>query len=375
MTSRQRVMAAINHQEPDRVPVDLNGTIVTSLTRVAYENLRAHLGLAPDPAPEISHGPMDTVRAADDLLERYGADTRAVALRSPARSKERRMPDGTYYDEYGHRWKRASYYWDVIEHPLAGKSIGDLASALWPDEADEGRYAGLAEEAARLAAGDKAVVFDIPGLGPFEGACFLRGHGDFCADLYEDPRFAEALLDKVTDSCIRFWDEILSRVGPYVDVVAQGDDVGMQNAPFMSVDMYRRFVKPRKKRLFDFIKTKTRAKIFYHSCGSVYDYIPEFIDEGIDILNPIQRSAAKMDIAVLKRDFGSALCFWGGGIDVQSQLPYLTPSKIRDEVHRTIDILAPGGGFVFFPSHNIQPDVSPDRIDALFQAVGEAGGY
>lgn len=375
MTSRERVVAAINHKEPDRVPIDLNGTIVTSLTRTAYAALRDYLRMPPDAAPRISHGPMDTVRAAEDLLERYGADTRPLALRPPSRTAERPMPDGTYYDEYGHRWRRASYYWDVVEHPLAGKGLEDLAATPWPDEADEGRYAGMEEEARSLAAGDRCVVFDIPGLGPFEGACFLRGHGDFCADLYGDPAFAEALLDKVTDSCIRFWDEILRRAGPYVDVVAQGDDVGMQNAPFMSTDMYRRFIKPRKKRLFDFIKSKTGAKIFYHSCGSVYDYIPDFIEEGVDILNPIQRSAAKMDIAALKREFGKELCFWGGGIDVQSQLPYLSPSEIRDEVRRTIDILAPGGGFVFFPSHNIQPDVSPDRIDALFSAAREYGVY
>ena len=143
----------------------------------------------------------------------------------------------------------------------------------------------------------------------------------------------------------------------------------------MSVDMYRKFVKPRKKRMFDFIHSRTKAKLFYHSCGSVYDYIPDFIEEGVDILNPIQRSAAKMDIAVLKKEFGKDLAFWGGGIDVQQQLPFLSLEEIEDEVKRTIDIMAPGGGYVFFPSHNIQADVSADRIDRVFRSVMKYRNY
>lgn len=375
MTSKERVKVAIQHKQPDRVPIDLNGTIVTSLTRVAYENLRDYLGMPKDASPVVTHGPMDTIAAAEDLRALYGVDTSSIRLRAPARSKERPMPDGSYYDEYGHRWRKASYYWDVIEHPLAGKGIEELGRISWPDERDEGRYAGMEAEAKALSAGGKCVVFDIPGLGPFEGACFLQGHDNFCVNLYADPVYAEALLDKVTDSIILFWDEILKRVGPYVDVVAQGDDVGMQNSPFMSPEMYRRFIKPRQKRMWDFIHSKTKAKIFYHSCGSVYDYIPDFIDAGVDILNPIQRSAAKMDIRVLKREFGSELVFWGGCIDVQQQLPYLSPVEIRDEVARAFEVMMPGGGFVFFASHNIQPDVSPDRIDALFRAAMEWGKY
>jgi uroporphyrinogen decarboxylase len=139
--------------------------------------------------------------------------------------------------------------------------------------------------------------------------------------------------------------------------------------------MYRKFVKPRHKRLFDFIHSKTDAKIFYHSCGSVYDLIPDFIEEGVDILNPVQRSAAKMDITRLKKEFGSEICFWGGGIDVQQQLPFLTPDEIEDEVKHTLDILGPGGGFVFFPSHNIQADVTPERIDRMYRTVLQCRDY
>jgi uroporphyrinogen decarboxylase len=374
MTSRQRICESLGHREPDRLPVDLNSTIVTSLTRVAYENLRAFLGMPPDTAIEVSHFAMDTVRAKDDLLEHYGIDTRAVGMGVPFGWREERAADGTLYDEYRIRWRKASWYWDVVEYPLADKEMKDLDGAQWPDEHDPGRYQGMRERVRQLTrAGDTCRVVDIPGLGPFEGGCFLRGHANFCADFYENPAYAEAVMDKVTDSMILFWGHILDEVGDSVEVVAQGDDVGMQENTYISPAMYRRYVKPRKKRLFDFIHSRTKAKIFYHSCGSVYDLVPDFIEEGVDILNPIQRSAAKMDIRRLKREFGKDLCFWGGGIDVQSQLPFMSVAQIEDTVKQTIDIMAPGGGFVFFPSHNIQADVSPERIDAVFRTAREYG--
>ena len=216
---------------------------------------------------------------------------------------------------------------------------------------------------------DTCIVADIPGLGPFEGGCFLRGHANFCMDFYTNPSYAEAVMDKVTDSMIRFWGHILDEIGDYIQIAAQGDDVGMQQNTYISPEMYRKYVKPRKTRLFDFIKSKTDAKIFYHSCGSVYDLVPDFIEEGVDILNPVQRSAAKMDIRKLKSEFGKDISFWGGGIDVQQQLPFFSPDEIEEVVKETLDIMAPGGGFIFFPSHNIQADVSPDRIDRMYRTV------
>jgi uroporphyrinogen decarboxylase len=161
LTPRERVIASVSHEEPDKIPIDLNGTMVTSLTRIAYMNLRRFLGLT---------------------------------------------PDGTIYDEYHIRWRKASYYYDVIEHPLADKAISDLKQNPWPDEHDSGRYDGLREEARELyEKTDKCIIADIPGLGPFEGGCFLRGHANFCMDLYIEPVYAEAVLDKVTDSMILFW--------------------------------------------------------------------------------------------------------------------------------------------------------------------------
>lgn len=376
MTSRERLLCALDHKEPDKVPLDLNGTIVTSLTRIAYQKLREHLGFDPDPEPEVSHFAMDTVRARQDLIEHYEVDTASAAMRTPFGFQMEFQEDGTVYDEYNLRWKQTSFYYDVVEHPLASAAVEELDNAVWPKEDDPGRYRGLRDDIEALCdRSDACIVADIPGLGPFEGGCFLRGHAEFCTDLYADPAFAEALLDKVTDSMIRFWDNILSEIGDLIDVAAQGDDVGMQTSTYISPEMYRRFVKPRQKRLFEFIRSKTKAKIFYHSCGSVYDFIPDFIEMGVDVLNPVQRSAAKMEIGRLKREFGSDIAFWGGGIDVQQQLPYASTSEIADIVKETMDIMAPGGGFVFFPTHNIQADVSPDRIDAMFEAVRRYRDY
>jgi uroporphyrinogen decarboxylase len=370
MTSRERVWRALNHEEPDKVPLDLNGTCCTALTGAAYSSLRDYLGLPPDPKPSISSQVMISVRARDDLLLRYEIDTRTVHLRAPLASKGRALPDRSFYDEYGIRWRPASFYYDAVEYPLAHATTNDLATAVWPDPYDPGRVAGLREEARRLyEATSYCLVADMPAFGPFEGSCLVRGYEQFCVDLFTDPMFADALLDRFTELAIAFYEVLLREVGPYVQVVALGDDVGMQTGPFISPALYRRFVKPRHKRIFDYIHAHTTAKILYHSCGSVYDLIPDFIEAGVDILNPVQRSAARMDLRRLKCEFGDEICFWGGGIDIQSQLPFYTLSQIEDEVTRTLEIMSVGGGYVFFPTHNIQADVTPDRIDCMFRAV------
>jgi uroporphyrinogen decarboxylase len=371
MNSRERVLAAVNHKEPDKVPIDLGSTEVTTITRVAYDNLREYLGMEPDPDPGNYNFVLGTLDPREDLLRRYGVDCRPVHIKGPSGFEPRMMPDGTFYDEFGLRYRQASYYYDMIERPLTGcASVQDLDKAPWPDPTDPGRVAGLREEAQDLCENtDYAIVGDIVALGPFEGACILRGHDQFCMDLYLDPTFAQALLDKVTELAIALWDVFLDAVGDCVQVVAQGDDVGMQTNLYISPEMYCRFVKPCQRRIFDFIHSRTEAKVFLHSCGSVYDVIPDFIEIGVDILNPVQPGAAKMDILKLKREFGDDICFWGGGIDVQQVLPTASLTEIEGEVKRAIEILAPGGGYVFCPSHNIQPDVTPDRIQRVYETA------
>ncbi len=371
MNHRERVVAALNHQQTDRVPIDLGSTIVTTATRIAYQNLLEHLGLPPDPEPDISHRQMDTVYPRGDLLQRYDVDARAVYLKGPWAFETRELPGDRFVDEYDLTWQKASFYYDVVERPFADlERPSDLDSVQWPDPYDPGRVAGVREDAKRLyEETDYAVVADIMCLGPFEGACFMRGYEQFCMDLYWNRDMAHAILDKITQTDIQLWDLFLQQVEPYVQVVAQGDDLGTQKATWTAPEMFRKDVKPYLKELYDFIHSKTDAKVFMHSCGSVFDLIPDLIECGVDALNPIQRSAAKMDIAQMKQQFGSELAFWGGGIDVQQVLPTATHDEIRREVDYSIETLGRGGGYVFCAAHNIQPDVSPDRIEVMYQAA------
>lgn len=370
MHPRERVMTALNHREPDKIPIDLASTTVTSITYPAYEKLRGLLGLPPV-EPRIAHVHQGVVYPDDDLLRRYEVDFRPVFMRKTPRGHvAEKLSEDEFRDEHGITWRKAGYDYAPVSCPLAGATVEDLAGIPWPDPRDPARVDGLREEARRAFENTEfAVVADIICRGPFEQAVKLRGFEQFLMDMHLDARFTEALLDKITDEIVALWDSYLDNVGEYAQVVCQGDDLGMQTGLIISPESYRKFIKPCHQRIFDFIHAKTQAKLFLHSCGGIYDIIPDLIETGVDILNPIQRSASKMDIAALKRDFGRDLCFWGGGIDVQQFLPYATPGEIEDEIKRTLDILAPGGGFVFAFTHNIQPDTSSDRVDAAYHAA------
>ncbi len=375
MNSRERVLAAINHIEPDMVPIDMGSTENTTLCRIAYINLRAHLGMVPDPAPYVISRMMDSVFPAEDILQHYGIDFRAVRPSSAFVPATVESEDG-FIDEYAIRWRKASYYYDMVEHPLANKPIEFLEHALYADPSIPERKIGLKEQARRLfEETDACVTVGHIAMGPFEVSGNLRGYENFLVDLYADPRYATALLDKNLENTIGFWETYLDEVGDYVHVVCQGDDLGTQIGPWISPTMYRKWIKPRHKALFDFIRTKTKAKIFLHSCGSVYDYIPDLIEIGVDALSPVQVSAAKMDLVSLKRDFGKDICFWGGGVDTQNVLPNASIAELKDHVKKVLEIMAPGGGFIWVPVHNIQSDISPEKIDAVYRTVLENRKY
>jgi uroporphyrinogen decarboxylase len=194
-------------------------------------------------------------------------------------------------------------------------------------------------------------------------------------DLAGDPAFATALLAKLVEAHIRRLEQILPAVEGYVQVIQVGDDLGMQDGPQLSPRLYRQVVKPWHKKLYQYIKEHTSARLFLHACGSVYAFIPDFIEMGVDILNPVQVSARDMDTKRLKQAFGKDITFWGGGCDTQKVLPFGTPAEVREEVKRRIDDLAPGGGFVFNQVHNIQAGVPPENIMAMYEAVHDFGGY
>ncbi len=370
MNSRERVLAALNHQEPDKVPIDFAGTNVSGLTRSAYEKLRQYLGLAADPNPNINHIQQDSVYPLEDVYRHYQVDFRPVTMkRAPRWMATQTLPDGGWIDEYKIRWKKGEFYYDSVEYPLADCSRDDLDRFTWPDPYDPARVEGLREQASDLYHHTNyALVADIMCRGPYEEACKLRGYDKFLMDLALDPGFAEALLDKVTEIIIGLWDVYLKAVGEFVHVACQGDDLGMQNNLIISPQMYRQFIKPCHQRIYRFIHSKTKAKVFMHTDGSVYDIIPDLIDVGVDILNPIQYNAANMGLAKLKREFGQDLCFWGGGIDVQMSLSNPV-DDIENEVRRNIETMAPGGGYIFAPTHNVQHDTPVDRIEEVYRAA------
>lgn len=372
MNSRQRVLTALSHVEPDQVPIDLGGTENSTIARLAYLKLRDHLGLPGELQPYVINRMMDAVFPQEDLLRRFGVDFRPVRPSDSWQAETREMPDDSFYDELGIRWKKAAYYYDMVEHPLQHCSLEDIISFRYPDPYAAGRVAGLREQARKLHdSTDFAIVMADIVWGPFELGCALRGYEQFCVDLVQDVRLAETLLDKNLELALGFWDAYLNEAGEYIQVVGLGDDLAMQTGPIISPKTYRKLIKPRHKQLIDMIHTKTSARIFMHCCGSVYDLLPDLIETGVEILNPVQVSAAKMDLALLKREFGDQITFWGGGVDTQQVLPYARLAEIREHVRRAFDILAPGGGFVFAPVHNIQADIAPERVLAVYEAALE----
>ena len=209
----------------------------------------------------------------------------------------------------------------------------------------------------------------------FQAGQFLRGWTEFLLDLASNPTFAEALMERLADSHIRAFDRYAVTVGKYIDVIQVNDDLGMQDAMFISPDTYRKHVKPYHAKLYKYIKDKSNIPLFLHSDGSFYQIIPDLIEIGVDILNPIQYTAKDMDLTKLKKEFGKDLCFWGGGLDTQKILPFGTRQDVEDEIKRNIDIMAPGGGFVFAAVHNITEGVPVENIIATYCTAAEHGRY
>jgi uroporphyrinogen decarboxylase len=374
MTSRQRVLRALNHREADRIPVDI-GTPVTSIHREAYVRLKEYLGL-PGRQCEIIDNMQQVVRVEETVLERFGADTRQLFLR-PA-NPWRKLPDGGLVDEWGIKWKASAegHYYDMYENPLSQATVEDLDRYDWPDPADPRRVEGLADEAQDLYENtDSAIVLNGFGEAIFGVPSWIRGHIQFYTDFIANTEFLNSFLDRMLDFAIGLARNALDAVGRYVHVVRISDDMGSEKGLIVSPDHYRRFIKPRQEKLYRFVKEHSDAKVLLHACGSIYEIIPDLIEIGVDALNPIQVSAKDMDTDRLKKQFGERITFWGGGCDTQRVLPFGSVEEVVEEVKRRIRDLAPGGGFVFTPVHNIQYDVSAEKIAALYDTALEYGRY
>jgi len=380
MNSRERVLAALNHEEPDRVPLDLGGW-VTSMHKIAYENLVNYLREETQEPNEFptKYTLKDWIQQLPDIdesvLSRLGIDTRYVRPGSPRGDswKLERWEDEDYNyvkDAWGvtrKKLKDGGLYYDIVfsECPLKEADLKDLNSYNWPDPKDPGFLEGVKKKAKEIKKSGYAVVADFNFESWYENCWYMRGYERFYKDMYKNPEFVDALLEKVSDLHVKFLDMILEEVGEHLDVVMQGDDLANQDGPAMSLDMYRKFVKPRQKKVFDLIKDKTDAKLFYHCCGSVKELLPDLIDIGVDIINPVQVSAKEMGTEKLKREFGEDLTFWGA-IDTQKTLPMGSEKEVKEEVKKRVDDLSRDGGYVLTSVHNIQADVPPENIVTMF---------
>jgi uroporphyrinogen decarboxylase len=406
MNSRERVLAALNHQQPDRVPVDLGGHRSSGIAAIAYARLRDYLSLPKRPI-RVYDMVQQLAIVDDDVLDCFGVDTielgRGFALHDEHWA-DWVLPDGTpcqvpawsQPEREAHRWVIRSAGGRVIAHMPDGALYLEQAYYPFADaQADhdglrevlsESMWTGIATPPGPLAAGahkrqllaegaralrqrtDRAII-GLFGGNLLELGCFLYRHDDFFMLLATQPRRAHDFLDKATEMHLENLEVFLEAVGPYIDIVLFGDDLGMQTGPLIAPAMYREFFKPRHQRLWQRAKELAPVKVMLHCCGSVRRLLPDLIDAGLDAINPVQISSAGMEARGLKADFGRDITLWGGGCDTQHILPSGAPDEVQRHVREQVRILEPGGGFVFQQVHNILADVPPENVAAMYAAV------
>jgi uroporphyrinogen decarboxylase len=378
MTPRERLLAALCRKHPDRLPVDLGGTATTTITKNAYTALRDYLGL-PRVEPRILSFTAGSVRPDPDLLEHFRIDTRGVKPGAAAGFKALQRVEGEYelyFDEWGIGSRRpvdSGLYYDQFFNPLKGAEADYIRFYPFPRGDDSGRVRGLREECQAIRdAGYPVILSQSIGTGILHGGTALFGFEDYFCRMMLEPRLIDEVSERILQGKLAFWDMFLREIGELIDVVTEADDLGTQRGPFLSLEVYRERIKPFQARLFAYIKGRApHIKIFYHSCGSVAEFIPDLIEIGVDALNPLQLSAKGMDPDTLVKEYSKDLTFWGGGVDTQKVLPRGTPADVKKEVRRRLSAWMRSGGYVFAAVHNIQADVPPENAAALFAAVDE----
>ena len=381
MTPRERVLAAINHEEPDRVPIVMGVSNATGIKMKTYQGIKKLIGVeAPDEYiyewPELG-----TAKIDEATMQCLHSDVRGVRDVEPASVRERnqkREPHSPCIDSWGSGQKEIEPgVWYPGVHPMsAARTIEEIENYPWPDMSDPTRIAHVKETAKVLADQNEYAILATPWLlFPLERAFAMQGMDTFLMNMALYPEFAEALLKKIAEVCKTLIGPFLAELGEHVDIIKIGDDLGTQESLLMSPKMYRQILKPIHADYIQFIKERTHAKVFFHTDGDVFPLIDDFIEIGIDILNPIQTSAGKMsDLRALKQRFGKNMVFCGA-IDTHRILPHGTPEEVRQEVRRAIRELGPGGGYMVSSVHTIMNDVPPENVLAMVDAVEEFGHY
>jgi uroporphyrinogen decarboxylase len=410
MTSRQRVLAAIEHRQPDRVPIDMGGTPSSGISAIAYNRLVRHLGLGSGPA-QVYDVVQQLAQPDDIFLDHFSVDAIDVgrAFNRTAESwRTATLPSGEHvlFPKWFSPRLAGDGGWEVLApdgtriaampatghffdqtcfpyldgYPADFRDLGQamnkvlwaaLASSPWDHAGESGFWEQLRARCLDLrATSDRATIIG-GGCNLFEWGSFLRRLDQFLMDLASAPDDVERLLDALVERHLAFLEKLCRAVGDVVDIVKLGDDLGMDRGPFMSPAMYRRLFKPRHKALCDYIHSHSKMRVLLHSCGGIAALIPDLIEAGFEILNPVQTNCIGMDPERLKREFGRDVTFWGGGCDTRRVLNRLSPSEVKQHVRERLEVFAPGGGFVFNTVHNILPEVPPENIVAMFEAVAE----
>jgi uroporphyrinogen decarboxylase len=410
MTSRERILASIDHREPDRVPVDLGATPSSGISAIAYGRLKQHLGLTGGHT-RVYDVVQQLAQPEDVILDRYRIDVLDIGRTFNTRDEDwrevslfdgstaqypqwfhpeatpeggflARATDGTaiaaqpkgmnFYDQTCFPWED-DYPAELAGLPDAmGKVLwAALAHSPWDHAADPDFWETLRRNALELRAGSDRALMVVAGCNLFEWGTFLRRIDNFLMDLLAEPEQVERLLDALVAIHLRTLEKVCAAVGDVADIIRFGDDLGMNTGPFMSPATYRSLFKPRHALLCDYVHKHSKMRTFLHSCGSIHALLPDLIEAGFEVINPVQTQCHDMEAERLKKDFGNDITFWGGGADTRSILNHGTPQEVRDDVRRRMDIFAPGGGFVFNTIHNILGDVPPENIEAMFEAVAE----
>lgn len=382
LTSRERVLTAINHEQPDRVPLVIGVSNATGIKMKPYKGIKDIIGVqAPDNYmydwPELGTAEID-----EETMRRLHSDVRGVLDLEPESIHKRnreRDPHSDYIDSWGSgQTEIGPDDWFPNVHPLPdARTVADLeAYQGWPDMSDPSRIAHVRESARRLAEENQYAILATPWLlFPFERAHAMQGLETFLLNLAMDADFSRALLEKIADYCKQLMGPFLEELGDNVDIIKIGDDLGTEESLMISPKMYREILKPVHADFISFIKERTKAKVLFHSDGDVATLIDDFIEIGVDILNPIQTSAGSMsDLPSLKKRYGNNIVFCGG-IDSHRILPFGTVAEVRQEVQRVIQILGPGGGCMIGAVHTVMNDVPPENVLAMVDAVEEFGHY
>ncbi len=370
MNGKERVLMALNHEQPDRVPLDLGGRQTTFMIP-AYEKLKNYLGFS-DISTRIMSHIWQTVYVDEKILRHFSIDTRHIRPKNKAFAPSSPFAENEIFlDSWGVGRKISNGYANLSTYPLQqAKSLDDIENYSWPDPKEEFDYTGLREHAQTLFnQAEYALVGCIGSPGnTFEQAWYLRGLSEFLLDMVMNKDMAHAIMRKVVDHRKISAELYLKEVGEYLDVVQVADDLGAQNTSLMSPDSYREMIKPYQAELIAHIKKFTKAKIYHHSCGSIANILDDMIEIGIEILNPVQATAVGMETDTLKKRFGDKLIFWGA-IDTFKVLPFGSVSEVQQEVKKRITDLAPGGGYVLGSVHNMQTDVPPENVEAMFKTA------